>query len=76
MDACAIVYIITRFFFSYFDSLGIVLSRGYGEYIFTGNVSLDEGRSKALVNLFDFLKRTTLFSLSFSSFFVLQVFMT
>ena len=30
-------------FFLYY-SLGIVLSRGYGEYIFTGNVSVEEGK--------------------------------
>lgn len=29
----------------FFNSLGIVLSRGYGQYIFTGNVSVEEGKS-------------------------------
>uniref|UniRef100_A0A8C9ZH03 Calcium voltage-gated channel auxiliary subunit alpha2delta 4 n=1 Tax=Sander lucioperca TaxID=283035 RepID=A0A8C9ZH03_SANLU len=33
---------ITNVFFM-FDSLGIVLTRGYGQYIFTGNVSVEEG---------------------------------
>lgn len=28
-----------------FDSLGIVLTRGYGQYIFIGNVSVEEGKS-------------------------------
>lgn len=28
-----------------FDSLGIVLTRGYGQYIFIGNVSVEEGES-------------------------------
>lgn len=27
------------------DSLGIVLTRGYGQYIFIGNVSVEEGIS-------------------------------
>lgn len=30
------------------DSLGIVLTRGYGQYIFVGNVSVEEGKSKEL----------------------------
>lgn len=33
------------FSFSMFVSLGIVLTRGYGQYIFIGNVSVEEGKS-------------------------------
>lgn len=31
------------------DSLGIVLTRGYGQYIFIGNVSVEEGKSLFLI---------------------------
>lgn len=33
------------FSLSVFVSLGIVLTRGYGQYIFIGNVSVEEGKS-------------------------------
>lgn len=38
--------------FSVSDSLGIVLTRGYGQYIFTGNVSVEEGKSPSSVSIY------------------------
>lgn len=39
-------------FSSVFDSLGIVLTRGHGQYIFIGNVSVEEGKSYSSVSFF------------------------
>lgn len=49
-----------------FNSLGIVLSRGYGQYMFTGNVSVEEGKS--FVFLLVLLKHHKHFTHDFPSF--------
>lgn len=53
------------------DSLGIVLTRGYGQYIFIGNVSVEEGESESNLCVYVCpsypLSHVSFFSIFFSS---------
>lgn len=52
-----------------FDSLGIVLTRGHGEFIFMGNVSVEEGKSFFSVSCFCICFYLSLSLMSFLGFF-------